>query len=67
MLLGRIKSLSMSNPCVFQNGPNKLTQTQKKKKCDDYLYAAVKYSYQLWEGGGWKGRSVLSVFYQADF
>ena len=23
MLLGRIKSLSLSNPCVFQNGPNK--------------------------------------------
>ena len=37
MLLGRIKSLSMSNPCVFQNGPNKEDQRRVKLFYSDVL------------------------------
>ena len=42
MLLGRIKSPSISNPCVFQNGPNKCVCKLKDNNilgnCKVYVY-----------------------------
>ena len=37
MLLGRIKSLSISNPCVFQIDPNKEDQERVKFFYSDVL------------------------------